>query len=189
MNTDAIQVRPARSDDRVRILTLHLDAFGDDEGPVIASLVEEMLEDPTAEPIYSFVAESEKKVVGHVLFTSVTIEPASDSNDEANAQILAPLAVTRNLQGGGIGTHLVNEALKQLSAAGVQLVFVLGYPNYYSRFGFVPAGARGLQAPYPIPEQNTDAWMVVELQADAVESFDGTVKCCRALNQQKYWVE
>ena len=88
-----------------------------------------------------------------------------------------------------IGTHLVNETLKQLSAAGVQLIFVLGYPNYYSRFGFVPAGARGLQAPYPIPEQNADAWMVVELQADAVESFNGEVKCCKALDHQKYWVE
>ena len=189
MNTDAIQVRQARSDDRDRILALHLDAFGDDEGPVIASLVEEMLEDPTAEPIYSFVAESEKNVVGHVLFTSVTIEPASDSNDEANAKILAPLAVTRDLQGKGIGTQLVNEVLLQLAAAGVQLVFVLGYPKYYSRFGFVPAGVRGFQAPYPIPEKNADAWMVVELQADAVESFNGAVKCCKALDQQKYWVE
>ena len=118
MNTDAIQVRQARSDDRDRILAVHLDAFGDDEGPVIVSLLEEMLDDPTAEPIYSFVAESEKKVVGHVLFTSVTIEPASDSKDGANAQILAPLAVTRDLQGEGIGTHLVKDALKQLAASG-----------------------------------------------------------------------
>ena len=189
MNTDAIQVRQARSDDRDRILALHLDAFGDDEGPVIVSLLEEMLDDPTAEPIYSFVAESEKNVVGHVLFTSVTIEPARDSNDGANAQILAPLAVTRDLQGKGIGTQLVNEALLTLSAAGVQVVFVLGYPKYYSRFGFVPAGVRGFQAPYPIPEKNADAWMVVELQADAVESLEGTVKCCAALDHQKYWVE
>lgn len=189
MNTDAIQVRPARSDDRDRILALHLDAFGDAEGPVIASLVEEMLDDPTAEPIYSFVAESEKKVVGHVLFTFVTIEPASDSNDGANAQILAPLAVARDLQGEGIGTQLVKDALIQLAASGCQFVFVLGYPKYYSRFGFVPAGVRGFHAPYPIPEKNADAWMVVELQADAVESFNGTVKCCKALDQQKYWVE
>lgn len=119
MNTDAIQVRPARSDDRDRILTLHLDAFGDDEGPVIASLVEEMLDDLTAEPICSFVAVSEKKVVGHVLFTSVTIEPASDSNDGANAQILTPLAVARDLQGEGIGTQLIKDALIQLPATSV----------------------------------------------------------------------
>ena len=189
MNTDSIQVRPARSDDRDRTLAVHLDAFGGDEGPVIVSLLQEMLDDPTAVPIHSFVAESNDEIVGHVLFTSVTIESAGISTDCVTAQILAPLAVPSELHGKGIGTHLVNEALKQLSAAGVQLVFVLGYPNYYSRFGFVPAGARGLQAPYPIPEQNVDAWMVVELQADAIESFNGEVKCCRALDQQKYWVE
>jgi len=189
MNADAIQVRPARSDDRDRILALHLDTFGDEEGPMIVRLVEEMLDDPTADPIYSFVAESEKKVVGHVLFTSVTIEPASDSNDVANAQILAPLAVTRDLQGEGIGSQLVKDALIQLAAAGVQIVFVLGYPKYYSRFGFAAAGVRGFQAPYPIPEKNADAWMVVELQADAGESLEGTVKCCEALDHQKYWVE
>ncbi|WP_149495422.1 GNAT family N-acetyltransferase [Roseiconus lacunae] len=58
MNTDSIQFRPARSDDRDRILAVHLDAFGNDEGPVIASLLEEMLDDPTAEPMHSIVAES-----------------------------------------------------------------------------------------------------------------------------------
>ncbi|WP_147871321.1 hypothetical protein [Stieleria maiorica] len=39
------------------------------------------------------------------------------------------------------------------------------------------------------PKKNADAWMVLELEADAAKSFDGTVKCCEALNHQKYWVE
>lgn len=189
MNTDSIQVRPARSDDRDRILAVHLEAFGVDEGPVIVSLLQEMLDDPTAEPMHSFVAESNDKIVGHVLFTSVTIESASVSTDGVTAEILAPLAVPGELHGKGIGTHLVKESLLQLAASGIQLVFVLGYPNYYSRFGFVPAGARGLQAPYAIPEKNADAWMVLELEADAAKSFEGTVKCCEALSHQKYWVE
>ena len=189
MNSHAIQVRPARSDDRDRILAVHLDAFGGDEGRVIVSLLQEMLDDPTAEPMHSFVAESNAAIVGHVLFTSVTIESAAGSTEDVIAQILAPLAVLSELQGKGIGTHLVNETLQQLAASGVQLVFVLGYPVYYSRFGFVPAGARGLQAPYPIPEKNADAWMVLELEADAAKTFDGTVRCCEALNHQKYWIE
>ncbi|TWU02890.1 GNAT family N-acetyltransferase [Stieleria varia] len=189
MNTNAIQVRPAHSDDRDRILAVHLDAFGDDEGPVIVSLLEEMLDDPSAEPIHSFVAESNDEIVGHVLFSSVTIESASESNEGPTAQLLAPLAVPSKLHGQGIGTHLVKETLKQLAASGVQLVFVLGYPKYYSRFGFVPAGVRGFQAPYPIPEKNADAWMVLELEAEAVKSVEGTIRCCQSLDHQKYWVE
>jgi predicted N-acetyltransferase YhbS len=189
MNTDAIQVRPARSDDRDRILAVHLDAFGNDEGPVIVNLLEEMLDDLTAEPMHSFVAESNDEIVGHVLFTSVTIESARGSDDGPTAQILAPLAVTLDLQGEGIGTQLVKEALLHLARAGVQLVFVLGDPKYYSRFGFVPASVRGFHAPYTIPEKHADAWMVLELEADALKSFDGTVKCCQALDHQKYWLE
>ena len=104
------------------------------------SLLEEMLDDPTAEPTLSFVAESNDEIVGHVLFTSAMIEPASELSDCKTSQILAPLAVTRDLQGKGIGTQLVKGALLQLAASGVKIVFVLGYPKYYSRFGFVPAG-------------------------------------------------
>ncbi|MEZ6137543.1 MAG: N-acetyltransferase [Pirellulaceae bacterium] len=189
MNTNTIQVRPARSDDRDRILAVHLDAFGNDEGPVIVSLLEEMLDDPTAEPMHSCVAESNDEIVGHVLFTSVAIEPASGSADAVSAQLLAPLAVLSKLHGQSIGTHLVKETLNQLATSGVQLVFVLGYPKYYSRFGFVPASARGFQAPYPIPEKNADAWMVLELDADAVKSVEGTIKCCQALDHQQYWGE
>ena len=189
MNISTIQVRSACSDDRDRILAVHLDAFGNEDGPVIVSLLKEMLDDSTAEPIHSFVAEHEGKIVGHVLFTSVTIEPSSESNDGPTAQILAPLAVTGEMQGDGIGTQLVKEALLQLAASGVQFVLVLGYPKYYSRFGFVPAGVSGFEAPYPIPEMNADAWMVLELEADAVKSFNGTIKCCEALSHQKYWVE
>ena len=43
------------------------------------------------------------------------------------------------------------EGLKQLAESGVDLVFVLGHPGYYPKFGFRPAGALGFEAPYPIP--------------------------------------
>ena len=185
MNTDEIQVRPAGADDRDRILAVHIDAFGNDEGPVIVSLLQEMLDDPTAKPIHSFVAESNDEIVGHVLFTSVAIDSGADSTDDVITQILAPLAVPSKLHGQGIGTHLVKESLQQLAASGVQLVFVLGYPNYYSRFGFVPAGARGLQAPYPIPEKNADAWMVLELEADAAKSFRRHGQMLRSIEPPK----
>ena len=187
MDNDPKQVRLARRDDLDHILAVHRDAFGGEEGIAIARLVEEMLADPTAEPIYSFVAESKQTIVGHVLFTSVKIE--SKNTDVATAQILAPLAVARDRQGEGIGTQLVKEAFQHPTATGIQLVFVLGYPDYYSRFGFITAGVCGFQAPYPIPEKNADAWMVLDLEPDAAKPFAGTVQCCEALDHQKYWVE
>tara|TARA_R110002073_G_scaffold35970_19_gene104970 strand:- start:8403 stop:8960 length:558 start_codon:yes stop_codon:yes gene_type:complete len=183
MNANAVQIRSACEQDLSGILATHQSAFADDEGPVIARLVAEMLDDPSAEPVFSFVAEFKDQIVGHVLFTSVAINPARD----VSAQILAPLAVTREMQGQGLGTRLVNESLTQLAAAGVQLVFVLGYPDYYSRFCFVAAGERGLRAPYPIPRKHADAWMVHELRRGAIAAAAGTVKCCDALSHPQYW--
>ncbi|WP_372716606.1 GNAT family N-acetyltransferase [Novipirellula sp.] len=129
------------------------------------------------------MAESKDQIVGHGLFTSVTINPARD----LSAQILAPLAVTREIQGQAIGNRLVNESLTQLAAADVQLVFVLGYPAYYTRFGFVAAGTRGLQAPYPIPPDHADAWMVHELRQGVIAAAAGTIRCCDALSHPQYW--
>lgn len=185
MTATAFLIRKSRDGDRERILAVHRNAFGDDEGPVIANLVAEMLADPTGEPIFSLVAELGDIIVGHVLFTSVTLEP----NSEVSAQILAPLAVTRDQQGQCIGSRLVKDGFVQLMEAGVELVLVLGYPDYYSRFGFAPAGARGFPAPYPILPKNADAWMVTELSPGAIEKYEGTVRCSKALDHPQYWQE
>lgn len=143
-----------------------------------------MLDDPTAEPIHSFVAAQGVATVAHVLFTAVRVETS-----EVPAQILAPLAVSSEPQKSGLGTKLVNEALSQLKSKGVALVFGLGYPDYYTRFGFAPAGAQGFDAPYPILPKNADAWMVKELKPSEIESSQGTVRCCTALDQPQYWQE
>lgn len=185
MNSNAVCIRVSEDGDRERILAVHRNAFGDEEGPVIANLVEEMLADPSGEPIFSLVAELGDKLVGHVLFTSGAVEP----NGGVSAQILAPLAVTRDHHGQGIGSRLVKDGFERLQKAGVELVFVLGYPDYYSRFGFAPAGARGFQAPYPILPKNADAWMVHELSPEAIEQYEGTVRCSKALDHPHYWQE
>lgn len=184
MNSSSFEIRSAKNEDHERILSVHRDAFGAEEGEVIANLVAEMLVDPSARPVHSFVAEKRDQIVGHVLFTAVRIEPS-----EVSAQILAPLAVARDHQGSGIGTKLVQKAFVDLQSNGVELEFVLGYPDYYSRFGFLPAGVRGFQAPYPILPENADAWMVKELKPGAIERYAGTVGCCNALDHPRYWQE
>lgn len=185
MNSNAVQIRVSDDGDRARILAVHQDAFGVEEGPVIANLVEEMLADSSGEPIFSLVAELGDDLVGHVLFTSVAVEP----NSEVSAQILAPLAVTRDRHGQGIGSRLVRDGFVHLQQSGVELVFVLGYPDYYSRFGFAPAGVRGFQAPYPILPKNADAWMVHELASGAIKRYEGKIRCSKALDHPQYWQE
>lgn len=183
---DRVTVRFAAAEDRAAILGIHEAAFGSAEGPVIVTLVTDLLDDITARPLHSLVAEADGRVVGHVLFTTVKIRPGGGA---VSAQILAPLAVVPGQQGKGVGGALVKEGLRQLAAAGVALVFVLGYPDYYSRFGFRPARALGFAAPYPIPVAHDAAWMVLELRPGVIGRVRGRVQCAAALNDPRHWRE
>ncbi|TWU39562.1 GNAT family N-acetyltransferase [Novipirellula artificiosorum] len=205
MTQETVEIRVATEKDRDAILAVHMNAFGKDEGPVIVKLVDEMLDDASGEPVLSLVAETDAGLVGHLLFTSVRVEPellaerreppgmspegSRPAAKKVSARILAPLAVVQDRQCQGIGGRLIQAGLSQLADSSVNLVFVLGYPDYYSRFGFKPAGVQGLQATYPIPPQNADAWMVAELTPGTIENCEGTVRCSGALDHPKYWIE
>ncbi len=177
-------IRHATSLDDVRITNLHHEAFGASEGPLIADLVAHLHDDATASPLISLVATDDKTdtVVGHVLFTAVHI-----STHAVPAHILAPLAVAPAHHRQGIGSRLVREGLAQVKAQGSALVFVLGNPAYYRRFGFLSATAHGFMTPHPIPEHHADAWMVQAFTDGVLGTVHGTVHCAQALTNPQYW--
>jgi len=72
---------------------------------------------------------------------------------------------------------------------GVDLVFVLGHPDYYPRFGFIPALKLGFQPTYPLPVEVTDAWMVLELRPNIIGTISGKVICCDVMNKPEVWKE
>jgi predicted N-acetyltransferase YhbS len=179
-------IRQVEDGDREAIAGVIVAAFGVDEGKAIVALVDALSSDPTAQPVLSLVAESDHKVVGHILFSAVRLGGKSANTVAA---ILAPLAVHPAMQRQGIGGELIKAGLRQLRSNGVELVFVLGHPGYYPRYGFLPAGLYGLDAPYPIAPQNADAWMVQELAPNRIDRVSGTVHCADALDHPEYWIE
>lgn len=181
-----MQVREATAADRPAINAVNLSAFGPSEGPVIVDLVDALNADPSARPRLSLVAEKDRQIVGHVLFSTVRIDGTAAT---VKAAILAPLAVTPAFQRKGIGGLLVREGLHQMSESGTELVFVLGHPGYYPRYGFAPAGAQGFEAPYPILPKNADAWMALALRPGITGQVAGVVRCATALDREMYWVE
>ena len=181
-----IPLRAATQADSQAISELAVSAFGLEEGPDIAQLIANLLVDASAQPVISLVATDNETIIGHVLFSKIRLEPPDQA---VAAAILAPLAVSPAFQSQGIGRQLVEEGFKRLSALGVGLVFVLGDPGYYSRFGFSAAGARGFEAPYPIPQKNAEAWRVRELRLGVMARSSGRVICANALADPKYWRE
>ena len=79
----------------------------------------------------SLVAEIDRQIVGHIAFSPVTI-----SDGTTGWYGLGPISVLPNYQSQGIGKALINEGLSLLKNMGAQGCALVGYPNYYKRFGF-----------------------------------------------------
>lgn len=181
-----MDIRKSTENERNEILNIHKQAFSiynEAKGLEIAKLVNNLLDDATALPVLSLVAVEDGKIIGHILYTKVTV-----SGSQVSAQILAPLAILPSHHKAGIGQKLVNEGLRLLKESGTELVFVLGHPTYYPRCGFAPAGVQGFEAPYHIPEEAA-AWMVQELNGNILGAINGKVQCSKVLNAPEHWKE
>ena len=117
----------------------------------------------------SLVALLDEELVGHVLFSPVTVK---NEAGEFTAVALGPVAVSPDHQQKGIGSELCRAGLAACKQAGHALVFVLGHANYYPRFGFRPSAPLGLRCQFDVPE---DVFMVIELVPGALSNKRGTV--------------
>jgi putative acetyltransferase len=158
-------VRSESTETRERsvVHSINIAAFGrTDEADLVDSLRAEGV------VLLSLVAESEKRIVGHILFSRMSIETATGS---IPAAALAPVAVLPECQSQGIGGRLINRGLEFLRARGERIVIVLGHPDYYPRFGFSCENASSLESPFP-----PDAFMAMELSRGALDGIRGKVK-------------
>jgi putative acetyltransferase len=159
----AIAIRPEQPGDADGVRDTNELAFGE---PLEARLVDTLR---TSADCLSLVATLDDRVVGHILFTPVTIEPPVDRRIAG----LAPMAVRPEHQRSGIGGQLIRAGLEECRRHGYTAVVVLGHPEYYPRFGFVPAHTFGLTCEFPSPPE---AFMAIELDAGALRSSRGLVR-------------
>lgn len=94
----------------------------------------------------AFVAEGDaQRIVGAIRYWPIRLGRCS-------ALLLGPLAIEPMLQGRGIGRALVFHSLGIAQEAGHRLVFLVGDPAYYARFGFSVA-PRGIVMPGEQPSR------------------------------------
>ena len=145
--------------------TVHEAAFGrPGEAKLVARLRQE------ARPSVSLVAEAAGQVIGHVFFSPVTIEHA---RVDLPAGALAPVGVLPDAQGRGAGAALIRAGIEASRRLGWRLLFVLGNPAYYGRFGFTLAAPHGLH--YESHAFDA-AFQVEELVPDASAGARGWVR-------------
>lgn len=114
----------------------------------------------------SMVAEIDGKIVGHILFTEITIGGQI-------ALALAPVAVLPDYQGSGIGSKLIKAGHEVAKTLGYKVIVLLGHKEYYPRFGYVKASLYGIKAPFDVPDEN---FMVLELKENSLKEFNGVVE-------------
>lgn len=121
-------------------------------------------------PELSLVATENDKIVGHILFTKLTIKDEKGNLNESLG--LAPMAVLPELQKRGIGRQLIELGLEKAKNLGFKSVIVLGHENYYPKFGFEPADKWNINAPFDVPK---NVFMAIELQQDGLKDVSGVV--------------
>jgi putative acetyltransferase len=164
MRAPGLTIRPERPADVSAVYNVNERAFGQQ---VEADLVDALRD--AGKAVVSLVAILEGRIVGHILFSSVRVEPARPA---LRLLGLAPMAVAPEFQRRGIGSALVRTGLERCRTLGHEGIVVLGHPDYYPRFSFAPASRFGLRSEYDVPDE---VFMALELCEGGLAGCSGTV--------------
>ena len=156
--------RTEKECDRDTVRTVNIAAF---ETQAEADLVDVLRQH--AQPIVSLVAEEDGEVVGHIMFSPVSLS----GHPDLKVMGLGPMAVVPAYQRKGFGSALVQAGLDHCRELGFAAVVVLGHPTYYPRFGFSPSSQFGIDSEYDVPEE---VFMAMELKPEALSQITGRVR-------------
>jgi putative acetyltransferase len=155
-------VRPEAAGDVGAVRAVHLAAF--------PSSLESTLVDAlrgAGKAVISLVADDAARIVGHVLFSTVSVERTT-----TRGLGLAPVSVLPGHQRRGIGSQLIRAGLAHATSLGYGFVVVLGEPAYYRRFGFETASQLGLGNEYGVDKP----FMTLALHREGLKNVSGLVR-------------
>ncbi|MEL7040800.1 MAG: N-acetyltransferase [Pseudomonadota bacterium] len=138
MNT--LWIRQVRAEDAEAVRALNDAAFGT---PDEAQIVDQLAND--GDSLASLVAHNDRQILGHIQFFKIAVDGAD------LAAGLGPMSVQPDVQNTGIGAGLIRFGLTLMEGQGRPLVFVLGHPDYYPKFGFSAETAAAFSAPWSGP--------------------------------------
>ena len=156
-----MRIRHESPDDVAAIREVNRAAF---DSEVQLDLVERLRE--AGNLAVSLVAEDDDRVVGHAAYSPAVVEVSPSVSFDAAA--LGPIAVVPGLQRRGLGSELIERGFSECLALGYDLIFLLGHPSYYPRFGFVPAKPLGVRWAPDTSDHQNPAFMVKELRPGAL---------------------
>jgi putative acetyltransferase len=161
-----IKIRAERPGDIAAVRALNEVAFGEPTEAGIVDLLRAACPDAV-----SLVAVEDDLVLGHIFFSPVAI---SSEQGVTQGMGLAPMAVLPERQRQGVGSVLVEAGIEALRERGCPFIIVVGHPEYYPRFGFVPASAHNLSCQWEgVPDE---AFMVLILDPETMSGLSGVAR-------------
>lgn len=128
--SEGVSYRAERPQDRRVIKDVLEAAFG---SSAEAELVEDIRRSEYFIPELSVVAQTDTRVIGHVMVSYAILHTPSG---ERRIAMLSPLAVDPDFQRRGIGSALVRKVTAEADARAEPLVVLEGSPRFYGRLGF-----------------------------------------------------
>ena len=160
-----ITIRQEQSKDLKTIREVNRRAFGQTQE---ADLVDKLRQN--YHELLSLVAVRQNEVVGHILFTPVTIQSAART---ARGIGLAPMAVLPEYQRQGIGSKLVRSGIEQLKKRQCPFIIVLGHAGYYPKFNFEPASRYGIRSEWEVED---GTFMILLLNESEMQGISGVAR-------------
>ncbi|MEQ8524226.1 N-acetyltransferase [Gracilimonas sp.] len=168
-----INIRAEQHTDYQQVYKVHQKAFGQEEE---GQIVERIRKSGGFVPELSLVAEIDGAVVGHILFSKITIETKQGDKESLS---LAPMAVLPDFQKQGIGGQMIKAGIQKAVELGFDSIIVLGHADYYPNFGFEKASKWKITCSFEVPDE---AFMAIELKEDALANSAGKVVYPPAFN-------
>lgn len=158
-------IRAEHPADLESIYQVNAIAFGRDNE---ANLVDRLRGLPHTLSLVAVVGDA---IAGHICFSPVTLENVNP--EDLTILGLGPVAVRPDYQRQGLGSKLVCQGVEHCRQLGSAAVVVLGDPQFYARFGFIPAEEKAMRCEYTVPE---GAFRVLELKPGALQNCRGLVR-------------
>jgi predicted N-acetyltransferase YhbS len=132
---------------------------------------------PDFVPELDFVVEQNGEIIGNIMYSKCAV--IRPDGTETEALVFGPVSVKPELHRQGVGAMLIEHSLRRARKLGYKAVLITGHPDYYRRFGFVPASAYGIST---LDSKSFDAFMALELDEGYLGMDGGRWRCCKAFD-------
>lgn len=168
---------------RENVVSLFTSAFtsseGEDEGRVIGKLASELATGIDNQEIICFGAYEKESLIGSIFFTRLRF------NEGVQVYMLAPVAVSTEHQGKGVGQSLINYGLHEMKNRSVAVAITYGDPSFYSKVGFRALPENVIQAPLRL--SMPEGWLGQSLTEQPIPTIHARPTCVKAFNDPAYW--